>query len=84
MQKKGVLQIKVVNSLLDGSSVRMKSENGEILWRSTKKDKEQHGIGLKNVKKIVEAYNGTMETEVQDNKFCVKLILYMMKVENEE
>lgn len=84
VQKKGVLQIKVVNSLLDGSSVRMKSENGEILWRSTKKDKEQHGIGLKNVKKIVEAYNGTMETEVQDNKFCVKLILYMMKVENEE
>ena len=32
---------------------------------------EQHGIGLKNVKKIVEKYNGTMEGTTQEGIFCV-------------
>mgnify|MGYP002708621271 CR=1 FL=1 len=81
--RKGVLKVKVENSFLDGSTINMKSEDGKMIWKSTKKEKEQHGIGLKNVRKIVDTYNGTMEIKVYDNVFCVKLILYMTKVENE-
>lgn len=80
--KKGVLRVKVENSFLGAGSMNMKSEDGKMLWNTTKKEKEQHGIGMKNIRKIVETYDGTMETEVQNNMFCVNLILYMMKTEN--
>ena len=43
---------------------------------------EQHGIGLKNVKKIVEKYNGTMAVTAQEGIFCVNLLLYMARMEN--
>ena len=39
---------------------------------------EQHGIGLKNVKKIVEKYNGTMEGTTQEGIFCVNLLFATM------
>ncbi len=48
-----------------------------IRFQTTKEDKEQHGIGLMNVKKIVEKYNGIMEAYPKGSLFYVKLILYM-------
>lgn len=49
---------------------------------NNQKEKEKHGIGLKSVKKIVESYEGTMETKIHNNMFCVNLVLYMMQAED--
>lgn len=74
--KRGVLKIRMENSFLS-----VETENGEQQGRqhflTTKKEKEQHGFGLKSVEKIVEAYHGTMEVAPQKDVFCVNLILYM-------
>lgn len=54
-----------------------RERQGRQLLFTTKKEKEQHGFGLKSVEKIVEAYHGTMEITAQKDLFCVNLILYM-------
>lgn len=74
--KQGVMRIKIENSF----NGRLKKGQKGLL--TTKEKKEQHGIGLSNVRKIVEKYNGIMEICPHDNIFCVKLILYMSKIEN--
>lgn len=78
--KKGVLKIRIENSFLPGKLQNGKGE-GKI-FLTTKREKDQHGIGLKSVEKIVEAYNGTMEAVPQNDLFCVNVILYMSKVIN--
>lgn len=40
---------------------------------STKKDKENHGYGMKNVHRILEKYDGTIETEWKDCMFVLKI-----------
>lgn len=79
---KGVLKIKVENSYPGIDRIDMMSEDDKVIWRTTKKEKEKHGIGLKSVKKIVESYEGTMETKIHNNMFCVNLVLYMMQAED--
>lgn len=79
---KGVLKIKVENSYPGIDRIDMKLEDDKVIWRTTKKEKEKHGIGLKSVKKIVESYEGTMETKIHNNMFCVNLVLYMMQAED--
>ena len=74
--KQGVMRIKIENSF------NGRIEKGQKGLLTTKEKKEQHGIGLSNVRKIVEKYNGIMEICPRDNIFCVKLILYMSKIEN--
>lgn len=74
--KQGVMRIKIANSF------NGRIEKGQQGLLTTKEKKEQHGIGLSNVKKIVEKYNGIMEICPHDNLFCVKLILYMSRIEN--
>ncbi|MBD5465019.1 MAG: GHKL domain-containing protein [Lachnospiraceae bacterium] len=74
--KQGVMWIKIENSFHGGLK---KGQHGLL---TTKEKKEQHGIGLSNVRKIVEKYNGIMEICPHDNLFCVKLILYMSRIEN--
>ena len=79
--KKGVLRIKIENSFLASHLIR-KHEPGKIpVLLTSKPSADQHGIGLGNVKKIVEKYNGTMEITTQIDIFCVNLILYMAKME---
>lgn len=80
--KKGVLKIRMENSFLPAEFVK-EEKQGSGRFLTTKKAKEQHGIGLKSVRKIVEAYNGTMEVTPRNDIFCVNLILYMSEVENE-
>ncbi len=80
--KRGVLKIRVENSFLPTELVKEKQAGMEN-FLTTKEAKQQHGIGLKSVRKIVEAYNGTMEAAPQNDIFRVNLILYMSKVENE-
>lgn len=40
---------------------------------STKDDKENHGYGMKNVHRILEKYDGTIETEWKDCMFITKI-----------
>lgn len=50
-----------------------KDKEGNFL--SKKKDKENHGIGLKSVKKIVSLYNGYIEIQAENSLFKVNILL---------
>lgn len=81
--KRGILKVKIKNSF-ESSQILCEKQNGkDMVLKTTKPFTKQHGIGLKNVKKIVEKYNGTMEVTTQDGIFYVDLLLYMSRMENE-
>lgn len=42
---------------------------------TTKEDKENHGFGLKNIKRIVGQYNGLLKIENKENTFAVHIAL---------
>ena len=42
-----------------------------------KADGRSHGIGLENVRRIVEKYHGLMETDTEDQVFRTKVMLYL-------
>ena len=44
---------------------------------TTKKDSQNHGIGLENIRRVIEKYNGVMEIELQENTFTVFVMLYL-------
>lgn len=67
--EKGMLFIEVKNSYL-------KINKSGDKYLSTKAGKG-HGIGLRNVNRIVSAYQGTMEITDTDNIFDVKILLYI-------
>ncbi len=61
-----------VNNTFDGTVFY---EDNKLL--STHKDKENHGIGLKNIEKAIKKYNGTMEINHTNNNFMVDILLYI-------
>lgn len=72
--EKGVLYISIANPF-----------DGELLFKDntlqTKhKDIENHGFGLKSVKKSIEKHDGTVTIQHQDKKFIVDILLYYPKV----
>lgn len=68
--EKGMLFINIRNSFSHELNVQDKG------FVSTKQE-QGHGIGLKNVEKMVENYHGTMEISNTENSFEVDVILYM-------
>ena len=54
------------------------------LLRSRKPDTTYHGLGLKNVRHIVERYNGTMNISIEDGFFTNKIILYGVQAKNDK
>lgn len=66
----GVLFISVENSY-DGI---LNIKNNEFLTR--KEDKKLHGIGLRNVKTIIEKYDGDLDIKYNYNTFKAIIILY--------
>ncbi len=46
---------------------------------TTKDESIHHGIGLKNVRKMVEKYDGSMEVHAEGNRFRVSLLLYLLE-----
>lgn len=81
--KRGILKAKIENSFADAHILENGQWKSDIALKTTKPITDQHGIGLKNVKKVVEKYNGTMEVTTQEGIFCVNLLLYMARIENE-
>lgn len=67
---KGILLLRIENSF----SAPLKKRGSDYL--STKREKGIHGIGLKNVRRIVDSYQGILETEEKNNHFIVSVIMY--------
>lgn len=68
--EQGMLFIDIRNSYAN----RVNKRGMEYL--TTKKEAGQHGIGLQNVKKVVNNYHGNMEITDKDNVFEVRIMLY--------
>ena len=68
--RKGVLYIKVINDFTGNLNYK----NGT--YRTTELEGENHGIGLGNVKDVVEKYDGTLVITSKDQKFEVEVIMY--------
>ena len=69
--KRGRLIIKVSNTYngnLNYSGDRLITSN---------EDKENHGMGIKNIKFVLDKYNGEMEIEHTENVFTVILLMYL-------
>lgn len=69
---KGRVLLKIQNDFK--GTIRLKKD-GTIT--STKKDPQQHGIGLKSVKHVVEKYDGMLDIELQGALFLVFVMLYV-------
>lgn len=80
--KRGVMKIKIRNSFAEPDLIEKWEPEGKRVFLTTKPLKELHGIGLVNVEKIVEKYNGIMKVTRQEGIFCVNLLLYMSEIEN--
>lgn len=69
--RQGVMRIRIENSYNGKTEMRHQK------MFTTKKGKGLHGIGLENVRKIVEKYDGIMEIRPDGGTFRVMLLLYM-------
>lgn len=72
--QQGFLRIQIENSYTG----KLEKRHRKLL--TTKRTKELHGIGLENVRKIVEKYDGTMEICPDSDMFRVMLIIYMSEL----
>jgi len=53
------------------------AEPDNNLLETTKEDKVFHGWGLRSVHEIVKKYDGTMVTDIVEDEFIIKLLLYV-------
>lgn len=74
--QQGILRIQIENSY----NGKLEEKYHKLL--TTKDEKEIHGIGLENVRKIVEKHDGIMEICPDEDMFRVRLILYMPEVKD--
>lgn len=70
---KNIIAISIRNSISD----EIKRDGDSII--STKQDAENHGIGLKSVRRILKKYNGSITIETDNKVFTVKAIKYIDK-----
>lgn len=68
--KKGKLKIYVKNPLIEKVE---KNREGKFI--SNKKDKQNHGIGLSSIKRIVESYDGYIEIKTDNKEFEVNILI---------
>lgn len=68
---KGRLIIKLENTF-DG---KILFDGDKIL--SIDKDKDEHGLGIGNVKRCIKKYNGTMDIEITEKIYSISLLLYI-------
>lgn len=59
--------------------INMKNPFQEFSAVTKKQDRLAHGLGLKNIEKTVQKYNGTLADSAQDHIFSIDLILYLCK-----
>jgi hypothetical protein len=73
---KGNLFIQVDNTF-DGKVKYTTGKSGEEKRIATLKDGDEHGHGLKNIKKSAEKYNGHVDISHTDSVFTVGILLYV-------
>ncbi|WP_455502981.1 ATP-binding protein [Blautia sp.] len=71
--KKDLFAVIQVENTFDGE---LKMKDGLPL--TSKADKENHGIGIRSIKSIVEKYQGTVSVRVQDRNFVLTVLLPIM------
>lgn len=76
-QKQDMIYLKVINSVEEEPVIK----NNHIV--STKRDKKAHGYGLKNIRRIVDKYDGVMVMETSDYKFYIYISFFMTVGEEE-
>lgn len=69
-EEPGIIALKVENTY-----------NGKIYkegksFLSTKENVYMHGIGLKNIRSVIEEYNGSLSVDYDDNIFLLKAVLF--------
>ncbi len=69
---KGFLSIICENSLRESQATLLK---GKTCLETTKKDKKNHGIGMKNIVSVVQKYGGEFSFNVADDTFCISIII---------
>ena len=70
------MKSKIMNGNLILSVVNSKQEKRNLVLVTTKPDKENHGRGVKSIRKVVDKYDGTIEFEDKGDMFEVTGILY--------
>ena len=68
--KQGVLYLDISNSYSNKVTVK------EHRFLTSKEDDHKHGIGLYNVKKMVEEHNGVLQFCYDEDMFRVKIMMY--------
>ena len=71
--KKDLFAVIQVENTFEGE---LKMKDGLPL--TSKADKENHGIGIRSIKSIVEKYQGTVSVRVQDGNFVLTILLPIM------
>ena len=70
----------LANQMMNGnliiSVINSKQEKRNVALVTTKPDKENHGRGVKSIRKVVDKYDGTIEFEDKGDTFEVTGILY--------
>ena len=54
------------------------------LPETTKKDRENHGLGLKSIQYIVEKYRGTLSVHPEENVFNLNIMIPLPETEKEK
>lgn len=71
--RKNSLILKITNQF---SGNLIKDRNGNFI--TTKKDPENHGIGLVSIRKAVQKYNGLVNITADNNIFCIQILMYTL------
>lgn len=74
--QRGILLINIKNSY-QGELVKADDKYISTKEYDRTDASQLHGLGIKNVKKIVEKYNGSIEIEDEDGVFDVKILMYV-------
>lgn len=74
--QRGILFIHIKNSY-SGMLVRTSNRYLTTKQYDRTDTSQMHGIGLENVRKIVEKYNGTIEIDDADGMFDVRILMYV-------
>ncbi len=72
---KGILALEIRNSYAENQ----KPDDAQLLEhlpKTTKKDSEHHGFGLRSIQTIVKKYGGTMELKQEKGWFCLFCYLF--------
>lgn len=71
-------KVKSFLSILCENSIRKSQEEllkKQVVWDTTKEDRRNHGIGIKNIKRVVQEYGGEVSFHIEEGMFSVSIII---------